>query len=96
MKLIFILAGVMIFVLGMIFGIGFYNLTDNICEDTSIVTFMHNDSFSALMPLNPGENVVINVQNDTSVAFVNGNCWVFYSITEDGLVYHNYSNECYE
>ena len=96
MKLILTLATVMIFVLGLFFGFAFCDFTDNTCEDTSIVTFLHNDSFSALVPLNPGENVVINVQNDTSVAFVNGNCWIFYSLTEDGLVYHNYSKECYE
>ena len=81
----------MLFVLGMIFGIGFYNFASSDSENTSVVTFLHNDSFSAIMPLDSGENVVINLQNDTSVAFVNDNCWIFYSVTEDGLVYHNFS-----
>lgn len=96
MKLILILAGVMIFVLGIFFGFTYCDFTDNTCEDTSTVTFLYNDSFSAIMPLDPGEDVVINLQNDTPVAFVQGNCWIFYSVTEDGLVYHNYSKECYE
>ena len=86
----------MLFVLGMIFGTGLCNFANSDSENTSIVTFLHNDSFSAIMPLNPGEDVVINLQNNSSVAFVDGNCWVFYSATEDGLVYHNYSKECYE
>ena len=48
------------------------------------------------MPLEPGEDVVINLQNDTPVAFVRGNCWIFYSVTEDGFRDFNYSKECYE
>ena len=96
MKLILILAGVMIFVLGIFFGFAYCDFTDNTCEDTSIVTFLHNDSFSAIMPLEPGENVVINLQNDTPVAFVQGNCWIFYSVTEDGFRDYNCSKECYE
>ena len=90
------LAGVMIFVLGIFFGFAYCDFTDNTCEDTSIVTFLHNDSFSAIMPLEPGEDVVINLQNDTPVAFVRGNCWIFYSVTEDGFRDFNYSKECYE
>jgi len=96
MKLMFILAAAMIFVLGTFFGVAYSDFMGKPCEDTPVITFLYNDSFSGIMPISPGYNVVINVQNDTPAALVKDNCWIFYVVTEDGLRHHNYSKECYE
>lgn len=86
----------MIFVLGIIFGIGYCNFVSDNCEDTPVITFLHNDSFSGMMPIAPGYNVIINVQSDTSVGFVRDNCWTFYTVTEDGFTHYESSGECQE
>ena len=81
----------MVFVLGALFGFGYCNFTNNTSEDTTAITFLYNDSFSGIMPVNPGENVVINIQNNTTVGIVGDNYSVFYIVTEDGFRHYNYS-----
>ena len=96
MKAIFVLAGVMILVLGVFFGIGYSDFADKTCNDTPVITFLYNDSFSGLMPISPGYSVIINTQDEIDVALVKDNCWIFYTVTEDGFRNHNYSKECFE
>lgn len=98
MKLKFLIvigATMIIFAAGSLFGAMLSNFTDDDdSNELTTITFLYNDSFSGIMPINPGYNVIVNLNNNTEVSFEKGNYSVTYLVVSDGFRHHNSSGEC--
>lgn len=84
------------FILVGLFGFALCELLNDDTDDVPVITFLHNGSLSGIMPITPGYNIVIDVQNNATIRFVKDDFSVSYVITEDGFRHHNYSKGCYE